>query len=221
LLVIILLTNISFAQADSTYVKNQIQFHLVNDYSVSYLKMFAPTSGLRLKVDLGLSGSKQNSDDKNEFTEPETETLVDRNSERDFNSQYVNLVLNYLRFVSPTDDIKIYYGAGPLLSFSRDENNYHSDILPTASYSSNQSSSEIVTRSFGIGLQLVAGIECPITTKLSLLAEFNLNGTYSWNYWSSMSEDKSATTSVQSNVEEGTSWNYGLNQLKLGIAYRF
>jgi len=49
-----------------------------------------------------------------------------------------------------------------------------------------------------------------------------LNGTYSWDSGSYISEYYyNSSRNFHETNYSGNSWNYGLNQLKLGIAYRF
>ncbi|MBI3124237.1 MAG: hypothetical protein HYZ10_07520 [Ignavibacteriales bacterium] len=227
LLTTILLTNFSFAQTcDSTCTKDQIQFHLVNDYSVSYLKMLTPTSGLRYKIDLGLSGSTGDEDVANKYIYGTNQTsFQDGNDENNSSSQYVNLVFNYMMFHKLADEVSFYWGAGPLLSYSRSHSESISDrknINQNQTYFSN-SKSERTSSFIGAGLQLALGMEVSITQKLSFLAEFNLNGTYSWNKYSysSTSSESQSSSNRNEHTENGNSWSYGLNQLKLGIAYRF
>ncbi|KAF0149724.1 MAG: hypothetical protein FD143_2705 [Ignavibacteria bacterium] len=224
----IFLTNISFAQTCELKccgdTKDQIQIHLVNDYSLSYLKMLSPSSGLRFKIDLGLSGSREDKDVRSRQSmatnlnvwEPTRTAKVDDA----YNSQYVNLVVNYLKAFKVEKELIVFGGIGPLISFSR--NSYES-----ISESQQPPASEVQkvkhknnNKWFGVGLQLAVGVNVSITEKLSLLAEFNLNGTYGWETISSSNEYQSSFSSSEQ-TSDGTSWNYGLNQLKLGIAYSF
>ncbi len=230
LLTTILLTNFSFAQtSDSTCCeqsKNQIQFHLVNDYSVSYLKMLTPASGLRFKIDLGLRGSSGDRDvhNENHYLNNQTKQVSthDGAEENNSSSQYVNLVLNYATYYQLNDELNLFFGAGPLISYSRynsEATNLYSNVYPDQadSYRNNYKN---YNRSFGLGLQLSLGLELNLTKSFSILAEYNLNGTYTWNKETYNFENTSSTNGNK-NDYEGTSWSYGLNQLKLGIAYRF
>lgn len=160
ILLIIFLTNISFAQeCDSTCCEkkqSQIQFHLVNDYSVSYLKMLTPSSGLRLKIDLGLSGSSGDRDVHNEshYLNNQTKQVSthDGTEENNSSSQYVNLVLNYAAYYQLNDEVNLFFGAGPLISYSRFNSeaiNQYSNVYPdqTDSYGNNHKN---YNRSFGL-----------------------------------------------------------------------
>ncbi|MDP2038860.1 MAG: hypothetical protein Q8L04_15875 [Ignavibacteria bacterium] len=232
LLTTILLTNFSFAQTcDSTCCEqpqNQIQFHLVNDYSVSYLKMLSPSSGLRYKIDLGLNGTTGDEDVTiRHLYSTSQASSEDRTEDNNGSSQYVNLVLNYMMFHRLADEVSCYWGAGPLLSYSRFSTETNSDwhYVNQNQNDVHKGKSEYSNSMLGIGLQLSLGLEVLLTQKLSFLAEFNLNGTYSWNKNSSFSKDETKSPN-QYNSEskyesDGASWNYGLNRLKLGIAYRF
>ncbi|KAF0141680.1 MAG: hypothetical protein FD122_1235 [Stygiobacter sp.] len=223
LLTTILLTNFSFAQTDSTCTKDKIQFHLVNDYSVSYLKMLSPTSGLRFKIDLGLNGtsSKQENDFRSVYNSSQ-ETISHSNDEPERNSQYANVVFGYTLVSKPIDKVSIYFVAGPLISYSRNSTKSNADRTYFETTEFENYKNEDVNETIGIGLQLALGVDLEITNKLSLLAEFDLNGTYGWNSGSYMSEYYyDSRRNFHETTYSGTSWNYGLNRLKLGIAYRF
>lgn len=230
LLTTILLTNISFAQTcDSTCCeqpKSQIQFHLVNDYSVSYLKMLSASSGLRFKVDLGLSGSAGNRDGHNEnfnvFNQVKQVSTHNGSEDRNSSSQYVNLVLNYVVYHQFNKELSLFWGAGPLISYSRynSETTNHYSNVNVDQANSYDTGYKNYNRSLGLGLQLSLGLELNLTKSFSILAEYNANGTYAWNKETYDSENTSSY-SRNKNDYDGTSWNYQLNQLKLGIAYRF
>ena len=221
----ILFSSISlFAQTDSVKCNSQIQFHLINGYSLSYLSMLSPTTGLRFKVDLGLNGSSSNLDsEENHFNSGTgNNSIVQKvNNDGSNSSQYVNLTANYFWLSNITKDIRLYLGMGPLLNFSRSgyKNNY--DTAATSYYPASKSSQETTSYSFGLGFQGAIGLECRVTDKISLLAELNLNGTYSWSHSKDISEDHNSGWNRTERTSDGNSWSYGLNNIKIGIAYNF
>lgn len=214
-----------FAQTDSVKYNSQIQFHLINGYSLSYLNLLSSSTGLRFKVDLGLNGSSGNSERSQiYYNNGSNNSAVDVQKfkeDKSSSSQYLNLAVNYFWLSNITKEIRLYLGVGPLISFSRYNSENNQERNATSNYPASRSVYETTSSSFGLGIQGVIGIECAVTEKISLLAEFNLSGTYSWDYWKNKSENQGTLSGRTESTINGNSWNYGLNNLKIGIAYNF
>ena len=214
-----------FAQTDSVKCNSQIQFHLINGYSLSYFNLLSSSTGLRFKADLGLNGSSGNSEQSqiyyNNGSNNSADDVQKSKEDRSSSSQYFNLAVNYFWLSNIAKEIHLYLGVGPLISFSRYNSENDRERNAISNYPASRSVYETTSSSLGLGIQGVIGIECPVTEKISLLAEFNLNGTYSWDRWKSKSEDQSVGLSRIETTNDGNSWNYGLNNLKIGIAYNF
>ncbi|MCX6175209.1 MAG: outer membrane beta-barrel protein [Ignavibacteriales bacterium] len=226
LLLAILTTNFSlFAQNDSVSYKSQLQFHLINGYSLSYLNLFCPSSGIRFKIDLRFNGTSEDRDNiQNSFDNNPNNPISEEQKFKDNqanSSQNYNLAVNYMWISNIAKEINLYLGIGPLISYSRNHAVDNDETIPSTQNSYVKSFYEATSSSFGLGIQGVIGVECNITEKISMLAEFNLNGTYSWDYWKYNSENQSTSLSRTENTEDGSSWNYGLDNIKIGIAYRF
>ncbi len=222
ILTILFSSGLLFAQTDSVKCNSQIQFHLINGYSLSYLNLFNSTTGIRFKVDLGLNGASTNSErNQSNYNNGSTSDVQKNNEDGSSSSQSFNLVANYMWRSSITKDVHLYLGVGPLVSFNRYnyERNQHS--IATAYYPASSSNYKNISTTLGLGIQGVIGFECVITEKISLLAEFNLNGTYSWDHWKNTSENQPTGISRTESTSDGNSWNYGLNNLKIGISYNF
>jgi hypothetical protein len=226
LLITILLTNLSFAQTDSSCTKDQIQFHFLNTYSVSYLNMLTQDSGLRFKLSLWLNGSNGNkeSSGENYYSSNNVKQVTKSNGSNDENSssQYFDFNFSYMMYHRLNSHLDLFLGGGPLISYSRynSESTYKQSYVNTAQTTDYNNSYMNFNRSISVGFQLTAGIELQLTHALTLLAEYNLAGTYSWNkdsYESSSVRDQNG----HKTSSEGTSWNYNLSNVKLGIAYRF
>lgn len=209
-----------FAQTDSVSYKDQLQFHLINGYSLSYLNLFCPSSGLRFKIDLGLSGSSGKKDRSQNRYNIINESQKFKEDQAN-NAQYFNLAANYMWRFNIVREINLYLGIGPLIGYSRNHTENNSETMPSAQNSYSKSFYETTSSSFSLGIQGVLGVECNITEKISLLAEFNLNGTYSWDHSKYIYETQYTNLNRTENIEDGNSWNYGLNNLKVGIAYHF
>jgi len=222
----LLTTNISLlAQNDSVSYKSQLQFNLINGYSLSYLNLFCPSSGIRFKIDLGAHGSFQNLDRSQSSSDNSLNNPFNQqqkfNEEQENVTQNFNIVVNYLWISNITKEVNLYLGIGPLISYYRNHSENNSKDVPTTQSDYNKSFYEITSSSFGLGLQGVIGVECNLTEKISLLGEFNLNGSYSWDHWKFSDENETTSLSRAENTEDGHSWNYELNNIKIGIAYRF
>lgn len=225
ILILLLSSSSYFAQTDSLKLNSQVQFHLLNGYSLSYLNILSSSSGIRFKVDLGLFGSSGDSENAQRYyNNPAVNSPSDiqkYNEDLSSNSQFLNLAVNYIWLAEITKDLRLYLGAGPLVSLTRYSNENTQDRSATAYYPASKSKSKNTNSSFGLGVQGVAGIECAVTEKISLLAEFNLDCTYSWDHRSYSSESQPVVLSRTESTYEGNSWNYALNNLKIGIAYSF
>ncbi|NJD22350.1 MAG: hypothetical protein FIA82_06720 [Melioribacter sp.] len=226
LLIAVLTTNISLlAQNDSVSYKSQLQFNLINGYSLSYLNLFCTSSGIRFKIDLGAHGSFQNLDRSQSSSDNSLNNPFSQqqkfNEEQENVTQNFNIVVNYLWISNIAKEVNLYLGIGPLISYYRTHSENNSKDVPTTQNNYNKSFYEITSSSFGLGLQGVVGVECNLTEKISLLAEFNLNGSYSWDHWKFSDENETTSLSRAENTEDGHSWNYELNNIKIGIAYRF
>lgn len=217
----VLFSSISlFAQTDSVSYKSQLQFHLINGYSLSYLNLFCPSSGIRFKVDIGLNGSSGNKDRSQNYYSIINKSQKFKDDMAN-SAQYFNLSVSYMWRSNIAKGINLYLGIGPLISYSRNHTENNSETMPSTENSYSKSFYETTSSTFGFGIQGVLGVECNITEKISLLAEFNLNGTYSWDHWKYIYETQYVNLNRTENTEDGNTWNYGLNNLKIGIAYRF
>ncbi|PKL83704.1 MAG: hypothetical protein CVV24_03720 [Ignavibacteriae bacterium HGW-Ignavibacteriae-3] len=225
ILIIFLSASSIFAQTEPLKCNSQVQFHLVNGYSLSYLTMFSSSSGIRLKVDLGLFGSSSDSEHTQRYyNDPSVNSSTDvqkYKEDQSSNSQFINVTVNYHWLAELTKDLKLYLGAGPLIRLTRYSSENTQDRSATSYYSASKSNNKNTNSSFGLGVQGVVGIECSVTQKLSLLAEFNLDCTYSWDHRSYSSQSQPVVLSRTESTYDGNSWNYALNNLKIGIAYNF
>jgi hypothetical protein len=212
------------AQSDSVRYTKQFQFHFVNGYSVSYLTTLPSTNLLRFKIDLGLGGSSRTLDEEEKYYNSLSSTdyyaISKKKADNSSNQQYINIVVNYMWRPLITKGVNLYLGVGPLFSFSKYYNNNIVENISPSTNPSDISSNVSKTTFYGIGIQGVIGIDCSITEKLSLLGEFNLDGTYGWEFSETKWEDQIIPNKRVSNGN-GNSWNYGLNSLKVGIAFHF
>lgn len=226
LLTIIFLTNISFAQeCDSTccsQLNNQLQFQFVGGFSLSYVKMLSNENGFRFKIGFWLSGSGGNRTSKNENYYGNQVSTNNQKSDDNSSYQDADLAFSYLQYVQLNKKLKLYLGAGPYLNYYRrySESNYDSYYIQPTDVSTYENNYENYGSTLSIGLQFVAGIDLELTSSLTLLAEYSLEGTHSWFKENS---DSYSLSNKNRNVRnaDGAVWNYNIGNLKLGIAYLF
>ena len=89
-------TSLFYAQSDSVGYKSQLQFHLVNGYSLSYLNSLSNSSALRYKLDFNLSFGKENSDGSSSYTSSNSSSSSTSTGTNDVNSQLLSFTTQYL-----------------------------------------------------------------------------------------------------------------------------
>ena len=216
---------LTYAQSDSSKSNSQFQFHLVNGFSLSYLRVTEASSGLRFKIDVGLLGTLGDGEYIQHYSTQNSNgvpaEVQNSNNDESSNSQSLKINVNYLWFSNIAEGIRVYFGAGPAVNYNRLTSEINRDIHGTAFYPASKSLNKQTSSSFELGLMGAIGIECSISEKLSLLAEYNLEGTYIWGKSESRSENQLPSKSITESTENNNSWNYRLSNLKIGIAYKF
>ncbi len=219
--VLFLLAASLLAQPDSVSYKSQFQFHLVNGYSLSYLNFLSNSSALRYKLDFNLSVRKGNSDGSNYSFSGNSNYSNSISASSENNFQSLNFAVQYLWYPLNESVVRIFLGAGPLISFNR---NFGKNYEEPTYYdgSKNYNSYESLQYSFGIGINGTAGVECFITRQLSFIGEYGISGSYSWTTQKNSSTSRSASSISGYTYESNANgWNIGLGNLRLGVAFRF
>ena len=223
--ILFLFTSLFYAQSDSVGYKSQLQFHLVNGYSLSYLNSLSNSSALRYKLDFNLSVGKENSDGSGSYNyDNNNASSSSSTSNSKNNSQFIDFAVQYLWYPLNESIVRIFLGTGPFISFNR---RFSGGSRETDQYGNRSSySSEMLNYSLGIGIGGVAGVECFVTKQISLIGEYSFAGSYMWTKNNNSSQNityynSQSSTSRQTTDNSGTGWNLGLGNLKLGIAFRF
>jgi hypothetical protein len=233
----ITLSTISYAQTDSVNYKSQIQFNLINGYSLSYLNSLTNASAIRYRVNLNLSVGHSNEDGSySDFSNFNSDTYSNHNSqtrlnsnEQDNNSQSLSFSVGYFSYPIRESIFRMFLGAGPYCVFERNyQKNLSGDNTDNSynTYANTKNANETWTYSLGLGINGVLGFECFITKQISLIGEY---GVYAKYYWGkekySTSSNSQNTDSISSNGSSSENnsygWNVGLSSLMLGIAFRF
>ncbi|MEW6701393.1 MAG: hypothetical protein AB1298_01620 [Bacteroidota bacterium] len=222
-LLILLSSSFLFAQTDSSGYNSQLQFHLVNGYSLSYLNSLSNSSALRYKLDFNLSVQKVNNDLSSSFPSSIGNYSYSSAGKSESNSQMLNFTTQYLWYPLNESLVRIFLGAGPFISLNRIFR-YESADQTQNDGSKSYNSYEILQYSLGIGIGGTAGVECFVTKQLSLIGEYGISGSYSWGkrrYSNKYNSSPNQSVSENTNESNTNGWSIGLGNLRLGIAFRF
>ncbi|MEW5843255.1 MAG: hypothetical protein AB1775_08330 [Bacteroidota bacterium] len=231
--ILFLLTASLFAQTDSVNYKSQVQFNLINGYSLSYLNSLTNVSAVRYRVNLNLSVGQENGDgSRSDFSNYNSGAYSNYNSstnsnsqKQDYNSQSLSFAVSYITYPVDKQIFRMYIGAGPYLVLERNYRKSRTDDNSSSGYN-NTNTNESLTYSLGLGANGVIGFECFITKQISLIGEYGVFAKYYWGknkYSSSSNSQNNNSTSDNGNSSENNShgWNAGFSSLMLGIAFRF
>ena len=221
--ILFLLTASLFAQTDSVNYKSQVQFHLVNGYSLSYLNSLSNSSALRYKLDFNLSVGKENSDGTHSSSSGNSSYLNSTSGTDENSSQMLNFTVQYLWYLVNELSVRVFLGAGPFILLNRNFWSGSNDQTQNDG-SKYYNSAETLQYSLGIGLGGVAAVECFVTRRISLIGEYGILGNYSWGkqkYSNKYKASPNQPVSEYTNESNTNGWNLGLGNLRLGIAFRF
>lgn len=221
--ILFLFTSLFYAQSDSVGYKSQLQFHLVNGYSLSYLNSLSNSSALRYKLDFNLSVGKENSDGSVSSSSSNFYSSNSTSGSNESNSQMVNFAVQYLWYPLDESLVRVFLGVGPVISLNRSFG-HRSEDQTLNDGSKYYNSTETLQYSLGIGLGGVAAVECFVTRRISLIGEYGILGNYSWGkqkYSNKYNPSANQPVSEYTNESNSHGWNIGSGNLRLGIAFRF
>jgi hypothetical protein len=173
-----LITNTIFSQTtshlDSLEGKFALQFQITENFSLSNFQgtvfsgkyNFSNRDAIRVGISVSFSDSK--SDGTN--TRPDT-NLVNTSSN---DANRFNIVLNaqYLYSLTSINDIGFFIGLGPFLKY---ENNRYEQI---STYEQNSDVRIETSKYYGVGLDVISGVEWMFNKSMSLSAEYGLRCIY-------------------------------------------
>lgn len=170
--------NNSYSQDDS-YLdsldgKFALQFQIDDDFQLSNFQgtIFSGKYHFsnRDAIRLGLSITFDDAESETETSRPDT-NLVNTSS-RDLNR--INIVINahYLYSLFITGDIGFFLGLGPFLKYEYSKNKFFHNTLPSE-YSRTETS-----KGYGVGADLIGGVEWLFHESMSLSAEYGLRFIY-------------------------------------------
>lgn len=206
-----------YSQTDSSSYKNEFQFMLVDGYSFSYVNFISDNSAIRYMININISAGGEDGNSKTTYT---TDSNLQEEGSTDFESNYqsIGFYPSYVVYPIRESVFTMYVGGGPYLLFQRDFSKSNNEPA-----SSNfKYTYEYLDYTLYAGVTGIIGVECLISKRISLLAEYGIWAHYGWN--------KHKFTNTSSNGENsdghvtettGNKWRVGISGVKLGISFLF
>jgi hypothetical protein len=169
-----------------------LQFGIANNFTLtnfqsggaSIKKMLSPDKAFRLGVDF--HGNFSGDDQIGQSTPGDTFYIPPTH---DTNFQSIAINSQWIWYPNPAEDVLFFYGFGPSVSFTRTRNTNEDGFrLPQNIFTSRRES-----RSWGVGLNGVCGVEWFATRSISLSAEYVVGLMYSWQMSESSSQRSTDT----------------------------
>jgi len=187
-----------------------------NSMSLSLKRHVSPKSAFRLGANLGLD--VDDSDSESVSTRYDTlSTGVE--SELSLNGVLVQLNMLYMRYVNPGSDVNFFLGTGPLVRYTRTEEDRRS--VRTAQGEVLRLRTEKYSRTWKLGALGVAGVEWFATKNVSLHAEYR----GSLSYGRTKTEGLSLSSDDPSYHEESESsksfWDFKGVNVTFGLSLYF
>lgn len=209
-----------YSQTDSSSYKNEFQFHVVNSYSFSYVNFISENSSLRYMFDIDLNANGSDGDATSNFNSSYANGHTESSSDSEYNSQTIGFYPTYLIYPIRESIFTMYVGGGPYLSLQRYFSRYTSKT-DNGNEIGNSASTNL-DYYLNLGIDGIIGVECSITEKISLLAEYGLFVYYGWTKGKGTNSFSSETyTNNNTRESDGNRWGTELAGVKLGISFRF
>jgi hypothetical protein len=194
-------------------IAENISLEPFNGMIFSVKRHFSDRSALRLGFRFDIdwndaegSGTRETSTGSNEK----------REESEDSDYEKITIDLSYLRYVRPGSYVNFFWGAGPLVSFSRSSRT-DVDSWPSESREQNRYS-----RSWSVGALGLIGVEWFLQEHFSFHAEYRASFSYSEGYTETNSSTTfSSGTYVQQDLYESSSWNFESVNVILGLSVYF
>lgn len=212
-LFISLISSLVLAQEKCGNNELQFQFKPSETISFAYLKNYG-TYSWRFSTDLGISISDGSIDSKSEYSDYD---VSKREIENSGNYQSLSLYAQFLLNHSYSSKVKLFYGAGPIVGYSR---NYNSRTINNLT-NTGKTYNENKTNTLSVGLIGSIGIWCEVSEPVSFILEYNIRATYEREIYDSMYEIFGPVTNSRSYDEEkSNSWLLNFGGIKLGVAVK-
>lgn len=195
--------------------------YFINGYAVSYDLYKEGKSAVRVHLDFSSGLSDVNSDQEQSstssygFTSKQTSSTKNKNSNLSITSSSY-----YIYSFYNSDFGEAYFGAGPLLGYSKNSYTSSSSSTDTLYYSN---SYDAMYKNYYIGATLLIGIRGYITKHVSLFAESHINGGRKWTKNESTNNSNGPRNyfSVQTSNSSGSGWFYDSQFIRVGMSVSF
>lgn len=211
----ILLTTI-LAQEEQKVSEIQFKFEPMDLIKFSYLIHNNNSSAWRISSDLSLSYSagdytNKSGNSSNQFSDYKNDT--------DSFRHLIRFTGQYLLYTQISEKLKIFYGAGPYISYFRikqyDEHN--NKLVQTDPYTY-----EVINSSTELGLLGNVGMSLDLSGSIIFVIEYSLSAGYSFDYFKSWNTSLNQNSNMSNYTEtEGNIWNLNLGGISLGIGISF
>lgn len=173
-------------------ITDNLSLRAFQGLAISAKKHFSNTSALRVGVGLNIT---VRDDDRLHRTLP-ADTL--RQSYNDnSNTQSIDISSQYLLYANPDADINVFFGAGPLLRFTR--NKVETEATNTMGSNSYTSKSVQNEHAWAVGASGLLGVEWFASRNISFLGEYALSFEY---YTAHLTRTQTTTLSTNSTESE-------------------
>ncbi|MCB9499685.1 MAG: hypothetical protein H6690_00275 [Erysipelotrichaceae bacterium] len=221
----ILVNSFSFAQVDNSKLDSVevnkihiIDLLFVNSYGLGYNIYSNNKSEIRLLLDL--YGEGRFEDEERTQTDTRDDQIVKRDHKNENNTEFnaLRITAQYLYDFYKNDFGELFFGGGPLIGYSW--NNY--------SYSNSDNEYEYLNQNYkntySLGLTGLIGIRGKLNNSISVFAQLQILGQYSWRKIEVEMEsyDYSSPITRIDKTEENfdiTNWEYSVRYASIGIRF--
>ena len=226
-LALILFSTSLQAQIDFEKTDHGVNINFFNGYAISY--KWNTTQDLNYRIYLGMGSSWTNDDRDSESESSGTNYDTNKSkSDRDNNSIYFasNLSFQFLFSLVSKAKYNIYLGAGPNISYSYGKSNSNRSENYNNDSTIRNYGSTYTTKSYGIGVISIIGIEAYLTKTITLFAESHVTGAKKWSnndseHNSTENHSGSTSTNFSNNSETTSGWSANIQLVKVGLGIYF
>jgi|GEM_PF-3129226 len=207
--------------SDKSENTQTMQFHIFDGVAASYCMPLVKQSQLRFTIDLAFSSDTKDGDTKHTNSDTNSSYYQNANSSQSDTEYSVDFVVSYIYQLTSKKDVRPFLGLGIVGAYSKSTNNNNTSrngTYTSHSYDENENNSSTL----GIGLRGTMGCEAFITSRVSLLAEYQISVLRNWNdsdYWSKSTDESSFDRYTSTSSSDG--WQIKLDSIRLGLAVHF
>lgn len=181
------------------------KYHFNNHYAFRF--------GLGIRLD-------NNNKDENKFTFIDSTNYLSNN---DITKYEYSFTSQFLFYVNPQSDIKLFIGLGPYVSFSKNSSNNNSTTLYNDASAVNNSNI-MKTTYHSLGISAVYGVEWFFLKKMSLVAEYGFSAGYYKSESDAKLESHDSNGKINPNLysnNTSSGFRFNNNQVNFGLSVYF